>query len=319
MNIPDIKVQLVHLAGPLKGEIQEYCQPIITLGRHPECQVVFPEDYTAISRRHAEIRREGNRFKLIDQSTNGTLVNGKQQKETFLKNGDVLLIGGKGGAKVSFLSKEISPEEAATFAPAREEEEKRESVQKPILSELHPVEIRPAEEPAKLQESIPRVTKTFIIQYGTTLTSFKKLPITLGSSGDCDCTLQHPALIDLHAEIFFRENQYWVKDLTGRGLITVNMQAVKSESPLVPDGYLDLTPKGPKFIFLGEGRLAEIDTKKDAEQVQPSVKSAKPSKMVELQRPKFSLAELYNRKETFLWIIATVLGICLIMAFLFIL
>ncbi|MCW5214022.1 FHA domain-containing protein [Desulfobulbus sp. US5] len=104
MNIPAIKIQLIHIDGPLKGKIHEFSEDVVLLGRHPECHIVFPETCAAISRKHAEIRREGNRFKLIDKSTNGTLVNGKQQKEVFLKNGDVLILAEKNGPKVSFLT-----------------------------------------------------------------------------------------------------------------------------------------------------------------------------------------------------------------------
>ncbi len=315
MNIPHIKIQLVHLAGPLKGEIQEYCQHVITLGRHPECQVIFPKDYTGISRKHAEIRREGNRFKLIDQSTNGTFVNGKQQSEVFLKNGDVLVIGGKKGAKVSFLTQEISPEEATAFPPSKEEGEKLEAVQKPIVPDLHPVNTRPAEE-AQPQEPIPRVTKTFIVQHGTNLASFRELPIIIGKGDSCDCTIQHSNLLDRHAELFFRDNQYWVKDLTGRALISVNMQTVKSEAPLRPDGYLEMTPTGPKFLFLGEGRLAEVDTVKVTEQSRLPAQSVESSKIVEPLRPEPSLVEQYNSKKTLPWVIAAVLGCCLIIVFL---
>lgn len=117
MNIPDIKIQLIHIDGPLKGKIHAFSQDVILLGRHPECQVVFPGTCSAVSRKHAEIRREGNRFKLIDTSTNGILVNGRPQKEVFLKNGDVLILAGKDGPKVSFLTTTVSAEEREPIPP----------------------------------------------------------------------------------------------------------------------------------------------------------------------------------------------------------
>jgi hypothetical protein len=51
-----------------------------------------------------------------------------------------------------------------------------------------------------------------------------------------------------------------VKDLTGRGLLSINQRPIQSESPLPPDSCLAFTANGPKFQFLGEGRLAEIET-----------------------------------------------------------
>jgi len=100
---PIIVIQLVHIVGPLKGEIQEFIEPAISIGRHPSCQVRFPADLATVSRKHAEITREGNQFKVIDHSANGTFVNGKQVKESLLKDGDVLEFS-KGGPKVSFLT-----------------------------------------------------------------------------------------------------------------------------------------------------------------------------------------------------------------------
>ncbi|MGC8809211.1 MAG: FHA domain-containing protein, partial [bacterium] len=101
---PVIVVQLIHILGPRKGEIQEFVDPVITIGRHPSCHVRFPADLTTVSRKHAEIIREGNQFKLVDHSTNGTYVNGKRVTETYLKNGDVLTFAEEGGPKVSFLT-----------------------------------------------------------------------------------------------------------------------------------------------------------------------------------------------------------------------
>ncbi len=316
MNIPDIKVQLVHIAGPLKGEISEFCQPIIALGRHPESQVVFPENSTAISRKHASILREGNRFKLVDHSTNGTLVNGKEEKEIFLQDGDVLFIGGDEGAKVSFLTQIIPPEEAALLKSALEEENKPEQLKKPAPSTSPgpPIEkAHPTPQELKPQQPPSIVSKTFTIQYGATLNSFKKLPITIGSSDDCDVTLAHPDLLDRHAQIFFQDNDYWVRDLTGRGLLTLNMFPVESEAALKQDAQLHLTPNGPEFTYIGNGRLAEVE-KRDSKQTSTPIK--RPQLPVENtpQRTKPSFTELIGEKKTILWGIVVVLGLILLSA-----
>ncbi len=89
---PVIIVQLIHIEGPLKGQIVELTDLEIKIGRHPSCQLQYPVDLNIISRVHAVITRDGNRFKLTDQSSNGTIVNGKRIKEIFLKGGDVITV-----------------------------------------------------------------------------------------------------------------------------------------------------------------------------------------------------------------------------------
>lgn len=329
MNIPDIKVQLVHLNGPFKGEIQDFFESVIVIGRHPDCQLVFPNDSTAISRKHAEIRREGNRFKFLDYSTNGTLINGVPQKDVFLKDGDVLILGGEGGPKVSFLSSKVTSEEKEVLASRGDRESKQASSvtskpfahssqseseeppeiipaarsdhKQPVMPVINPLPQSSIKNP-QASEPVPAVNKTFIIQYGATLTSFKKLPITIGTGGDCDCKLQHHALLNHHAQIFFRDNQYWVKDLTGRGLLTVNLQPVQSESPLQPNTCLSLTPQGPQFQFLGEGRLAEIET---AEKKEEPVSSGKKRQQ---QSGEFKATSSKGGKNR-IWILIAVLGL----------
>ena len=103
-NIPVIVIQLIHIEGPLKGEIQDFSDPEISIGRHSSCHVRFPKDLRIISREHARIIREGNRFKLMNLSQNGTYLNGKRIPEGYLKDGDVLMFA-QGGPKVSFLTR----------------------------------------------------------------------------------------------------------------------------------------------------------------------------------------------------------------------
>ena len=111
-RLPSIAVQLTHIGGSLKGKIQEFFDVEITIGRHPSCEVRYSADINVISRRHAKIIREGNRFKLIDLSSNGTYVNGERIKETYLKNGDVLTFA-KDGPKASFSTQSAENDDTA--------------------------------------------------------------------------------------------------------------------------------------------------------------------------------------------------------------
>ena len=103
-QVPNITVQLVHIQGPLKGQIQDFSQFPVHIGRHSSCQVRFDKDLTTLSRRHARIDRQGNRFRIIDASTNGTYVNGKRIADVYLRDGDVITFS-ENGPKASFLTK----------------------------------------------------------------------------------------------------------------------------------------------------------------------------------------------------------------------
>jgi pSer/pThr/pTyr-binding forkhead associated (FHA) protein len=126
-------------------------------------------------------------------------------------------------------------------------------VEKPSMAHAQPEQVLGEE------VSIQKVRVPLIIQYGPTLRSFKELPVTIGKDPNCDFTLNHPAILDRHGQFFFNQDQYWVKDLTGQKLISINGQPVHFQAPLKPDDRLALSPQGPTFRFLGEGRLAEFE------------------------------------------------------------
>jgi len=281
---PDIIVQLIHIEGPLKGQILEVSDPEIKIGRHPSCQLQFPVDYNIISRHHATISREGNRFKLTDYSSNGTIVNGKKIKEVYLKDGDVITIS-EGGPKVSFLTQvgvsspapakasAAPPPPSPPQAPPRQEfvtpappsPEARAAIPQPppaapppearaYMPQPPPVR-RPAEPAAPPRES----KEPLIIQYGPTLRSFDRLPLKIGKHPSCDFHIDHASILDLHAEIYFADGDYWVRDLTGQHLVTVGGVPADQGVPLRQNDELFFSPSGPFFQFLGKGRLGEME------------------------------------------------------------
>jgi hypothetical protein len=67
-------------------------QRVIVIGRSSDCDLTI--DDANVSRRHAEVRRIGDGYSLVDLgSTNGTEVNGQRIQETALMNGDVIAVG----------------------------------------------------------------------------------------------------------------------------------------------------------------------------------------------------------------------------------
>ncbi|MFB3739102.1 MAG: FHA domain-containing protein [Candidatus Velamenicoccus archaeovorus] len=78
--------------GPNAGSTFLIERDVTTAGRNPDSDV-FLDDIT-VSRRHAEIRREGNAFTIHDVgSLNGTYVNRERVDSARLASGDELQIG----------------------------------------------------------------------------------------------------------------------------------------------------------------------------------------------------------------------------------
>lgn len=281
-QMPNITVQLVHIQGPLKGQIQDFVQFPVHIGRHSTCQVQFEKDLTTISRKHARIERQGNRFRIIDASTNGTYVNGKRIADVYLRDGDVITFS-ENGPKASFLTK-IETGQAPIPLPASTQRAQPTPAITPLQAPPSPpstpampqmpapaLAVPPATAPPQSPASEPGMTAgpdleipvistsaPLVIQFGPTLQSYNLLPVTLGTDADCDFVIANSALTGRHLQIFFNENEYYVKDLTGRNMVAINDRPVGTQSVLARGAELSLTDQGPKFKFLGGGRLAEI-------------------------------------------------------------
>ena len=268
-----LKIELVHIKGPLKGQIQEFQGPEIEIGRHSSCHLRFPPDLAIVSRKHAKIVREGNRFKLIDHSTNGTFINGKKVKQAYLRNGDVITFA-EDGPKVSFLiTKTARPQPAEPDRAGEEDtlysEPLHDSMQTPLFQQGE-IESDAGLVPPMV-ENVPaskRARVPLVIQYGIQIKSFQELPVTIGTDKSCDFVIGRSHGISSKAEVFYQGGDYWLKDLTGRGLTSVNNRPVKSPVRLLPQDVLDFGQEGPALQFLGEGRFAEAASLQSANSIE---------------------------------------------------
>ncbi len=84
------RLEILH--GGDKVEDISITRSPVTIGRLSSNDIVLSDNN--VSRRHAELRREGDRWVIVDlDSTNGTLVNGKLTREHPLSDGDRLTFG----------------------------------------------------------------------------------------------------------------------------------------------------------------------------------------------------------------------------------
>lgn len=91
-GLPEGQALLVVKRGPNAGSRFLLDQDSTSAGRHPDSDI-FLDDVT-VSRRHAEFRKEGQSFTVVDVgSLNGTYVNREPVDSATLSNGDEVQIG----------------------------------------------------------------------------------------------------------------------------------------------------------------------------------------------------------------------------------
>jgi pSer/pThr/pTyr-binding forkhead associated (FHA) protein len=91
-DVPAGAGMLIVTRGPKRGSRILLDQPLTTAGRHPDSDI-FLDDIT-VSRRHAEIVHEDDRFIVRDVgSLNGTYLNRERVEEQDLQDGDELQVG----------------------------------------------------------------------------------------------------------------------------------------------------------------------------------------------------------------------------------
>ncbi|MBI3241927.1 MAG: FHA domain-containing protein [Chloroflexi bacterium] len=86
----DTPVLIVN-AGPQTGQRWPLNKEELIIGRGAECDILINDK--TVSRRHARVKREANRWMLYDESKNGTHVNGQPISGShLLKDGDIVAI-----------------------------------------------------------------------------------------------------------------------------------------------------------------------------------------------------------------------------------
>jgi pSer/pThr/pTyr-binding forkhead associated (FHA) protein len=91
-QLADGVASLVVRSGAQAGESFALPNSITRLGRHPDSEIML--DDITVSRRHADIMRDGDVYEVRDAgSLNGTYVNAQRVDQAVLHQGDELQIG----------------------------------------------------------------------------------------------------------------------------------------------------------------------------------------------------------------------------------
>ncbi len=79
-------------SGPKAGALYGLEADLTTVGRHSAADILL--DDVTVSRRHVEVERSGDRYRVKDTgSLNGTYLNGDRIESGWLDDGDVLQVG----------------------------------------------------------------------------------------------------------------------------------------------------------------------------------------------------------------------------------
>jgi S1-C subfamily serine protease len=99
-----MRAQFTFLTGARAGQTDIIGQPVIIIGRHPDCDVRFDADRDLdVSARHASLTLQGNHYVLRDlDSTNGTYLQGRPVRDSVALSDKEVIRFGPSGPKVEF-------------------------------------------------------------------------------------------------------------------------------------------------------------------------------------------------------------------------
>ncbi len=191
----------------------------IMFGRDPSCQAAFAAGLAMVSRRHASIRREGDKFIVEDNgSFNGTFVNEQRIAAPTPLYHDDLVRFGIGGPVVRFDSPTLKPPEGAEIAGQRSIDE--EPRNRTMVFKADDV-----------QMSLPGSSSSS--QLLMSLAFGDKKELTIGRSTENDITLDGLQISGRHARLLRSGGETVIDDLGSTNGVYLNGNRV-SRSSIMP-------------------------------------------------------------------------------------
>ncbi len=247
MTAPSIRIIQVNAQTDNINTI--FSQSIITFGRNPSCDVVFPSDCLIVSRLHAMISQHGNHYILKNLSANACYVDNIKTEECILKQSGFITFA-DGGPVVSYT---LTGKTAQKHSPA-------------LLSQAKTTQPRPVAEPPTL---LTKAGADFTFQYGTCIKSFHQNSVIVGKGPCCDFAIEHTTVQKKQFQIYFRNNDYILKDLSDTHSTLVNNAKFDGEIQLKTGDILTLNSSEIRLKFWGDGRISEYNPQKYAETPSP--------------------------------------------------
>lgn len=267
-NLPPQKVPdllpppALELADPTTGKIKllPLNRDLIRIGREPELEVVLDAAAAVVSRRHAELRKLGGAWTVIDQgSFNGTLVNDNRiTRPTQLFHQDRIQLG-MGGPVLRFLDESRpSPNAAPQQALAAELALAFPHAASAPDQSPRPKTIVVSQGSGALQASLPGGTgpqPQLLLQRG-----FDRGPqLSIGRSADSDIHLDGLTISNNHARILLQNGAVFVEDAGSTNGVYVNGERISGRRAL---RNYDVIQVGPFVLQTDPQRgVAVFDTR----------------------------------------------------------
>ena len=242
------------------GAVQrfEIARDIATIGRDMNMDIRIAADDGLVSRRHAVIRRHGNRFELIDEdSFNGTLLNSQRiVAASLLNDGDRIQLG-RGGPVLYFRDpKNPAANRNAGMPPDGK------SVPPTIMAPAHMADNahqRRAQPTPGSQSMDQRIVGT-AGQTPVVVHAFEgNAPITIGRAADINVRLDGLQISNYHARVSKSNGSVFIEDTGSTNGVYVNGTRIKSKVQISGSDTVQIGP----FLLLAdpERGLAVLDTR----------------------------------------------------------